>query len=335
MDQFKSMPSIFKARWERYREHVPIGQKEISRLISNVCLAPIVSTSLLKESCANTNYLVSFEKDPPIVVRIYSRDPSVMDKEIELHQLLIDKVPVPRVLYADNSHSILPFPIAIFSYVEGILLRDLIFSGDRDGALASYFDAGRHLATLKSITFLRGGFFEQHLQVRPFDKEDAYLNWANSLLKTSTLKRELGTKLINRIQHIFAAERDYLPSNETANLTHGDFDPSNIKVANVDGVWRISGIMDWEFAFAGSYFVDIGMMLRYSHKLPGEYERSFLDGLSAQGISLPSSWKHTAKLTDLLSLLKIACANPRHRRPILHHDVFNLILDTVDYFNSS
>jgi hypothetical protein len=100
----------------------------------------------------------------------------------------------------------------------------------------------------------------------------------------------------------------------------------------VNGSWQISRILDWEFAFAGTYFLDMGQMLRYSHKLPLCYESSFLDGIRAGGLKLVPSWKCRAKIMDLLCLLQLAHSNPKNSRPILNSDVKELITNTVDYW---
>ena len=93
--------------------------------------------------------------------------------------------------------------------------------------------------------------------------------------------------------------------------------------------WKIAAILDWEFAFVGTYLLDIGMMLRYSHKLPACYEDNFITGIQDNGFHLPANWKKQAKLMDFICLLNLARYNPPTERPKMNRDVVSLINDTI------
>lgn len=328
------MRTILKANWERYRHHVPLSRSQIRILVAPVCIDIITDVNILSGGCANTNYKIQFENEAPLVLRIYTRDASALDRERDIHRLLEGKIPIARMLFADESQKNLNYPFAILSHVDGILLRDLIFAGDNEAISSCYFQAGELLAILSTFTFLEGGFFEKNLHIRPFSQKEAYLNLALSLLKSSTIKRDFGLELIKRVRMLIMSAEHYLPKNTTAFLTHGDFDPSNIKVINANGSWHISGILDWEFAYAGTYFLDIGLMVRYSHKLPSSYETAFINGIRQGGLELSFSWKRHAKLMDLLCLLQLAHSNPKHKRPIINSNVRELISNTLDHWDS-
>ncbi len=322
--------NILKANWERYRPHQILSRHEMQTLIAPVCTDSIRDLSIFSDGCANTNYKIEFTSEPSLVMRIYTREASALCRERDIHHLVEGKIPTAKMLFSDESRTNIAYPFAVFSYVEGILLRDLIFAGDIEAVSSCYFEAGRQLAFLSTMSFPQGGFFENGLAVRPFSKEEAYLNLALSLLKSSTLKRDFGQELIKRLHEFIRNAEQFLPKNSFANLSHGDFDPSNIKVLKVNGSWQISGVLDWEFAFAGTYFLDIGQMLRYSHKLPLSYENAFIDGIRQEGLELLPSWKRCAKLMDLLCLLQLAQSNPKHSRPLLNSDVSKLIMHTIN-----
>jgi hypothetical protein len=80
--------------------------------------------------------------------------------------------------------------------------------------------------------------------------------------------------------------------------------------------------------------LDIGMMLRYSHKLPPCYESGFISGITKTGPPLPSEWKKQAKLMDLLCLLQLVHCNPFAERTKMNRDVVSLISDTVKNWDS-
>lgn len=325
---------ILKSDWERYREPAPLSIEEIRTLIAVVSNDSIKDLELMPAGCANTNYKISFTSHPPVVMRLYTREPAALLREVHIYRLLKDLIPMARMLHADASQKVFSYPFAFFSYVEGILLRDLIFSGDEKAISTCTFEAGLHLATLNSFTFLEGGFFDDKFHVRPFKKNEAYLNFILGLLKNSTVKRDVRTTLIDRIRTLVRNEQYLLSPPNPACLTHGDFDPSNIKVMQTNGSWHISAILDWEFSFAGSSLLDIGTMLRYSHKLSPCFETSFIKGIRAGGMELLPSWKKIAKMMDILCLLQIIHSNPQRRRPIINRDAIELIEHTLNNWES-
>lgn len=321
---------ILKSDWERYRSPVAISLSQMGELVAPISNDLIIDATLLSGGCANTNYKINFKSHPPVVVRIYTREPQALIRERDIHHLVHGQIPAAQMLFADESRTRIDFPYAIFSYVNGISLRDLIYSNHTEAIVSCYFDAGVHIATLSRITFPEGGFFERGLRVRPFLRDEAYLNLAFSLVRSSSVKRGLGIELIRRVRALLEAAEQFLPKNSCAHLTHADFDPSNILVTNLNGSWRVSAILDWEFSFAGIYFLDIGQMVRYSHKLPSCYEMALVEGIRAGGLNLIPSWKRCAKLMDLLCLLQLVHANPKSKRPMLHNDVVELIFHTVE-----
>ena len=77
-------------------------------------------------------------------------------------------------------------------------------------------------------------------------------------------------------------------------LVHGDFNPTNILVDNGE----LSGVLDWEFAHAGTLWMDVGNLLR---DLPGQCHDDVIAGLADGGIDVPPNWRLRASLVDLTS----------------------------------
>jgi thiamine kinase-like enzyme len=168
------------------------------------------------------------------------------------------------------------------------------------------------------------------MTIRPFLPGEEFKQYIFAMLKEPMVKSSLGAPLVTKL-HALATENSHLfADGETANLTHADYDPANMLVKKINGHWEISAILDWEFAFAGSYLLDMGIMLRYSHKLPDCYEKQFITGMEADGEPLPLTWKKQCKLMDLLCLLQLTHYNPATERPNLNQDVKSLIHYTVD-----
>lgn len=109
---------------------------------------------------------------------------------------------------------------------------------------------------------------------------------------------------------------DFLFPDHTENhLVHADYDPANILVQHIQGEWKISAILDWEFAFSGSTLCDVANMLRYAHHMPTEFEEAFIQGLQNGGVQLAENWRITMCLLNLLALLDCLTRSPTDNRP--------------------
>lgn len=325
---------ILKSHWERFQAHVDLDITTATQLLAPYTSDSIEKLLLLSEGCANTNYKVIFKNNHrPVVIRIYMRDKSALPREIAIHKLVADKIPVPAHLYSNDQCTDYPYPYAVIEWVDGTLMREVILKKNEEAIIACAFEAGQYLNVMRQIKFANGGFFQNGLSVRPFNHDEQYLPYIINILKDKTVKESLDNNLLNAVLCLVNENASLLPDENNANLTHADYDPANILVTQVDNQWKIAAILDWEFAFAGTYLLDIGMALRYSHKIPAYYENSFIDGIQADGFQLPITWKKQAKLMDLLCLLQLAHYNPVTERPKLNRDVVSLIADTVNNWN--
>jgi len=84
---------------------------------------------------------------------------------------------------------------------------------------------------------------------------------------------------------------------------HGDYDPANILVNKVEGRWRISAILDWEFAFSGAWLWDVSNMLRYAHHMPDTFKEAFVKGIKDGGLILPEQWESITHVFNLIASL--------------------------------
>lgn len=310
---------ILKIHWERFKAHVTLDKTLLSTLIASYTNDPIETFSLLSEGCANTNYKITFKNErPPIVFRIYVREKSALLREMAIHRCVQNQLPVPKYLYANPDCTTYDYPYALIEWIEGQLMREVVLKKDEKAISECLFDAGRYLNILRKMKLPQGGFFMDDLSIRPFDEKESYLPFVFILLDESSVRDSLGMELHQAIVNLIMKNKGLLPSENDANLTHGDYDPANLLVKAVQGEWKIVGILDWEFSFAGSYLLDIGTMLRYSHKLPTYYEENFIKGIESNDSFLPKFWKKQAKLMDLLCLLNLLFYNPFSERPRLN-----------------
>jgi Ser/Thr protein kinase RdoA (MazF antagonist) len=207
--------------------------------------------------------------------------------------------------------------------MPGIPLRDLLLGNEPHDLSAIMYEVGMMLASIGIHEFPHAGFFDKELNVIP--PSDNYLNFAKNCLKHETVLSVLTSETVLKINHALSYYGHLFPDENEKHLVHADFDPANILVHKVDGAWKVSGVLDWEFAFSGSMLCDVANMLRYAHKMPPAFQDAFLKGLSSGGVTLPRNWLITVQLLNLLSLLDcLQRSDPKNR----HHqcaDIFELI----------
>lgn len=327
---------ILKVNWERFQDHIDLDLRKAEEMLLPFTDAAIDELTLFAEGCSNSNYKVTFQDKSikPVVIRIYMREHSAMRLEAALYKLVHDKIPVPNYLYLDKTCQTFPFPYAIIEWVEGTLMRDIVLSGDETDISQCTFEAGCYVDQLRRITLPERGFFQDNLEIRAFTNKEEYLPFVFNLLENPTVQQSLGKPLVKAISRLIKWNAILLATEREPNLTHADYDPSNLIFKKIDGRWQLVALLDWEFSFSGSYLLDMGMMLRYSHKLPEVFEKQFIAGIQSNGFKLSRYWKKKTKLLDILSLLYLANINPLTTKPNLNQDIIGLLNYTVDNWKS-
>ena len=107
-------------------------------------------------------------------------------------------------------------------------------------------------------------------------------------------------------------------------LTHGDYNPANVLVC--PRTFRLVAILDWEFTFSGSFYCDIGNMLRDEEVYMENCVTQFICGVQEAGIKLHDNWREMCKLVDLTSLVGFAHTSSCKK---VIDDVVHLIKRTV------
>jgi thiamine kinase-like enzyme len=181
------------------------------------------------------------------------------------------------------------------------------------------------LAKITTYQFLKSGFFDKDLNITDELADNFSLTLAKKYLQNQQVISMLGTEIILKIMNCLDKYGDLFLHKDEKHLVHGDFDPANILVEQTNGVWKVSGILDWEFAFSGSTLCDVASMLRYAHKMPPEFKNAFLSGLTSGGIILPENWRISIHLLNLLSLLEILRRSDHQNSPNQSNDIRELI----------
>lgn len=326
----KTIPNILKLNWERGGSFVKLSQKEVESALADYTSHKLSSFELLSKGCMNTNYKIALSNNTTVVLRVYTRDPGCLSREYNIHEIIQEKIPVPRFLHRNNDSKILSHPFAIIEYAEGILFRDLILENPQKAIESCSYQAGMILTQMASFQFKEAGFFEDDLKIKPFDKSEEIFTYITAALSNPHIIDYFGQELTKKL--LTSIEKYHPVINELSqhkNLTHADYDPTNILVKKENNEWQISAILDWEFALSSTYYMDIGLMLRFAHHLLSPFQSSFIQGINEGNPSLLApDWEIRAKLVDLLNLLSLCLSSSLHSRPRMFKDIKEILIYT-------
>lgn len=237
-------------------------------------------------------------------MRIYLRDKDSTYREQKLSKLLKETVPVPLTHYIGELEG---HHFAITEFMPGISLCDLLLGDALHDLSVIMHEVGLILSRITTHEFSEAVFFDQKLNIIPHLPSDNYLIFSEECLNNKTVLSVLTSEIISKIRQVLGKYGHLFPDGSEKHLVHTDFDPAHIFIHQVDGVLSVSGVLDLEFAFSGSILCDVANMLRYAHKMPPEFQNSFIDALETNDIKLPADWRtivHLLNLSSLLDLLK-------------------------------
>ncbi len=287
--------------WERRTKHSFLAQEEIQNLFKIACFNNFVSNSeVIKNGLANTNYKVVLENfEKPFFLRIWTRDSNACQKEFLLNEQLLElKIPVPKIHFIDWSKNKVDLCWGIYEWVEGVQMTQALLKSSQI-EIENYFqEAVKIHNSFAQIAFGKSGFFNNGLEVVPFEKGFA-LEFFGELLGNPQIQGLLGkTDFDKLIKFIEKNQSKFSKLENEKHLVHADFKPSNFLV-NPE-TQEITGLVDWEFASCSSPIFDLGMLLRFENEL-GKSVRKSIEDFSE--LDLEEDWYETAKLFDLMNLL--------------------------------
>lgn len=248
----------------------------------------------------------------PHVLRVY-RDSETVSKELQLHGLVRDKLPVPPFLYADLSGDTMGTPFAILEFVAGVTLDTVLVQADDEDIVEAGQAVGSTLAAIGSITFDRGGFLGRDLQPAgpPIERSTVLLPYVQERLFSAASEKALGPRVRNAYWEMV---KSALPTidrlQNSSSLVHGDYNPKNILMEEVRGRWQVVAVLDWEFAFSGSQLWDVGNMLRFAHEYHPCFRDAFVRSFADGGGRLPLGWTGQARTLDVANLVEFISRGP-------------------------
>lgn len=289
-----------KNGWERQHELVLLTEDDLLRIIKSFNSSlRVKSYVLLSGGLSHTNYKVIPESDDqPFVVRI-SRDRMNLVKEYNLHKLLKENKMIPEFYHFGEYEGVF---WGVLEWKEGELLSNRFSEYSPLETYKAGYTLGHQLGSLRQFQFEKPGFLNSDLNVtESFElTPEGFLNTMEYFLFKSKSPLWLENGLPNELMKFCTGHSElFLEDNSGPRIVHGDFNGLNLLMDNT----KVSAILDWEFAIAGSMYLDIGNLLRYKDFAHfQEFEFGLQSGLTESGEQLPEKWKMIAKLADLIAL---------------------------------
>ncbi|MFC9692771.1 phosphotransferase family protein [Kribbella sp. NPDC056951] len=226
------------------------------------------------------------------VLKLYVKDPDRAVVDAALLQLVRGLLPVPRILDLKREGSLEDPPYLLMERLPGVNLQVYLETAGPDERRKVGAQLGELLARLSGMPFLTAGMFRGgELTVEPFGPGDLEEYAAG-----------LGVAY-GGLAEVFAEAEDLLDGAQNRFcLVHSDFNPKNLLVDPETA--RITGLIDWEFSFAGSPYADLGNLLRF--ETDPVFAGAVLSGLRGSGVELPEPLVDLGRAADLWALIELA-----------------------------
>jgi Ser/Thr protein kinase RdoA (MazF antagonist) len=162
-------------------------------------------------------------------------------------------------------------------------------------------------ASLHRIRFDENGLLGPGPAVaQPFasyvDGTVGHLEWC---LEQEEARRRLGAGRHDKLVECISQQpHDFQSPSVTRQLCHGDFNQKNLLVDRSErGGWRLTAVLDWEFALSAAGVMDVGNLLRFEDESPAVESERFSAAYREAGGTLDDNWHAQAMFADLLAQL--------------------------------
>jgi Predicted aminoglycoside phosphotransferase len=310
--------------WARAHSFVKLTATELEwRVHAAFPDAVVLGVEPLKGGLRNSNYRLTLSGAPSCaVLRLYTADPEACAREAGVLAAVAGRVPAPPIWHSEPGAD--P-PFALLELLEGGVMDEVVSAADAATAVELAAGCGAALAVIHEIRFPAPGFLGPDLRVlRPMPA------WAPTVLSAlhGPAGERLGPELADEVRR--SVESNALSVESVwseAVLVHGDYKPWNLLVAlpvapagpgelrpgGGDGLGRsadadrprLTGILDWEFACAGSRLLDFATFLRDESTKPAGYGDAFASAYEAAGRVIPADWRRLMRVIDVLNLLQM------------------------------
>lgn len=232
----------------------------------------------LTEGYFNTAYLVVFEEKevilkiaPPKEIPVMSYEKDIMRAEVECMKFVKDKtnVPVPEVLFCDDTHTICPSDYFFMSKLDGMSFSSIKETFTEEEKNLIEFHTGEYNAGINSIT--GDGFGYYNLVQKDASWPEVFLSFFAGIFKdAAAIGMDTGLDY-TAIEELFTKHRGCFEEVAVPRLVHWDLWEGNIFVKDKG----ITGLIDFERCMWADVLLEVGFRSHYQ-------KPSFLAGYGKQ-----------------------------------------------------
>tara|TARA_Y100000310_G_C20550432_1_gene747778 strand:- start:51 stop:1049 length:999 start_codon:yes stop_codon:yes gene_type:complete len=256
-------------------EEVRIIFDSLNIKVNNIIKVKTLSNFLVKVETNKGNYFL----------KIYDnkRESKTGYKLAHLYPLLLKhNVPVPEVLKFDDSLNIVKHPYMIITEIEGEMLCDVINNMSDKEKTSFFYELGKIIAKIHSISFDKFGESFDGKTVESFSEANhkgPFKSWKemhNEIInyRLSFFKGTYFEDLIKPIRTWFKKNSSLIDYDIIPRLLHIDLNQKNIFLKNS----KISGIIDFDGAFIGHNEEELMRTEGANFSNNEELKRSFFKG---------------------------------------------------------
>ncbi len=308
---------------DRIHDFIILEPAQISLLFSLFDpMLTVLDFSLIRDSMSNTGYRVTTTKGN-YLLKVYS---NTTDKiETAVYRYLQGKINVPELFTYDGSKQRFPFAYMILEFLDGeTFVHRVRTSYQYPSEMA--FEVGKMCATLHEKKYPYDALLDENLMLS--EKIPGTRKKILYLLQGKPAESFRSETVVRLKEFIAENKRLFDRIEEESCLCHGDFGYANLMVSG-----EKLYLIDFEFAYSSSRYVDIGRFFRkkgddIQKLIHQEVYDAFAQGYhSISSIPLPSNWLKLANLCDISA--QLCLLNYDHIPKEWREEVENSILDAI------
>lgn len=324
-------------KWNRASPVFDFKRNQLNQLIAPAfSKSSVVDWQQTEGGLANTNIRLRLtDRQQPILLRLFVRDPKQSAKEWNINNLVRHSVPSPEFIYFAAENPFTAHPYILMEWIDALPMDNLILDLPAKDVENIGQSVGSALAAIHSHKFEHAGFFDAELNVKSSIDlgSSGLIAYAKHCLIDGIGGERLGKLLTHRLLDFLNSEAPLLDEwRQQPCLTHSDYGGSNILVSKHTSDWRVAAVLDWEFAFSGTPFFDFGNLLRAPYATIPRFEEAVCESYQLAGGQLPARWRQLSLLTDLTAWMEFLTRNDPGVNLI--NDAQRVISQTIDNWNS-
>jgi aminoglycoside phosphotransferase (APT) family kinase protein len=251
-----------------------------------------------------------------VVVRLYaergaSRGAAAVEIDAAVLRLVRGRLPVPEVLVVRKPSAVPAIPgMLVTSFLPGERLDLCLPDLSEPARVKVARSLGIALARLAQMPMLApGAFSDPGLTIEAWAEAPDLPGWVRYQRANSALA-DWPADAYDGLCTVAATAQGLLNELDRVCLVHSDFNPKNLLIDPATG--ELAGLLDWEFAHAGSPMTDLGNLLRFDRD--PDFAAGVLDGYlelagHLDGLGGPAARQRLVELArsaDLAALTELA-----------------------------